>query len=64
MTDEERAESDRLLEAYLQRPNPRPTTREDWLAQLAEWEGKVNIESLLVWGSYNGWERDNDDTRS
>ena len=54
MTDAER-DADRLLEAYLRRPNPRPRTREEWLAQLEEWEGKVNIESLLVWGGYKGW---------
>lgn len=48
MTDEE---------DYLARSNPRPETREEWLAQLQEWEGRVNVESLLVWGSYKGWER-------
>lgn len=57
MTGTERYEYDQRLRAYLARENPRPETREDWLAQLAEWEGKVNVESLIVWGHSKGWER-------
>lgn len=59
MTARERtdAEIEADWSAYMARPNPRPETREEWLAQLAEWDGRANIESLLVWGQYKGWER-------
>ena len=52
---EEQARQDALLKEYLSEPPPE--TREAWLDALAKWEGRVNIESLLVWGDMKGWER-------
>ncbi len=46
------------LVAFLNRANPRPSTREAWVAQVREWQGRANIESLLVWGGANGWTLD------
>jgi hypothetical protein len=38
---------------YLARPEPK--TKEEWQAQVDRWQGKVNIESLLMFGIGKGW---------
>ena len=53
---EDQARQDALLAEYLSEPPPE--TREAWLAALSKWEGKVNIESLLVWGDMKGWKQE------
>lgn len=56
MTDEERAELERLTDEFLDEvqatPNP---TRAQWQAMLDRWQGRVNVEVLLTQGAARGW---------
>lgn len=56
MTDEERAELERLTDEFLDEvqavPNP---TREQWQDMLDRWQGRVNVELLLTQGAARGW---------
>jgi hypothetical protein len=51
----ERARLDALLKEYL--AEPEPETREEWIAALEKWDGRVNTESLIVMGDLKGWSR-------
>lgn len=43
----------RIQEQYFERT--KATTKKEWEAQMAKFEGKVNVESLLMEGIKNGW---------
>lgn len=50
MNVKERAQ---LQDEYLEEKEP--TTKEEWEAQLAKYEGKINVESLYQLGTQKGW---------
>ncbi len=52
MTDQERTE---LRAAYLDRKPA--STKEEWRAQVERFQGKLNIESLLMEGNMKGWNK-------
>lgn len=56
MTAEERAELERLTDEFLAEveANPSPT-RKAWQALLDRWQGRVNVEVLLTYGTLQGW---------
>lgn len=56
MTDEERADLERLTDEFLAEVEANPTpTRKQWQAMLDRWQGRVNVEVLLTQGAAQGW---------
>lgn len=56
MTDEDRAEQDRLTDEFLAEWSADPDpSRQRWQALLERYAGKINVEPLLRHGAARGW---------